>query len=274
MREKTIKKSISVEGIGLHTGKMGKITLFPSSERSGIIFRNISVNKDVVACLENVSETRRGVTLKKDEVVVQTPEHLLAALYVKGVTNILIEYENEIPILDGSAKVFLDLIEKAGIIEQDMDRKVYKINNPIFLRENDKLLLALPYDKLRIRYLIDYPGTYIESEYYDFLFSEDRFERDISMAKTFGFYDEIEALRDVGLSLGGSLNNAIVVDKKRILGTLSTEREFVKHKIIDFLGDISLTNEFLIGDFILIKTGHKMHIEMAKKLKEMGGLYA
>ncbi len=271
MREKTIKKSISIEGIGLHTGKIGKITLFPSPQGTGIIFRDVFTNRDVVASLDNVVGTRRGIILGNNGTRVRTPEHLLAALYVKGITNVLIEYENEIPILDGSAKLFVELIEKAGILEQNVEREAYKVKGPIFLREKDKLLVALPSKQLRIRYLIDYPGTYIESEYYDFLFSEDKFERDISMAKTFGFYDEIEALRDAGLSLGGSLNNAIVVDKNRILGTLSTEREFVKHKIIDFLGDISLTNKFLIGDFVLIKTGHKMHIEMAKKLKEMGG---
>ncbi len=271
MKEKTLRNNISIEGVGIHTGKVGKITLYPLPPRSGIVFRNIYLNKDVLASLENVEGTKRGIVLEKDGAKVQTPEHLLAALYVLGITNVLIEYKNEIPILDGSAKAFVELIEKAGIVEQNVEREIYKVREPIFLQEGDKLLVALPSKQLRIRYLIDYPGTYIESEYYDFLFDKNKFIQSISMAKTFGFYDEIEALRNAGLSLGGSLDNAIVIDKKKILGRLSTEREFVKHKIIDFLGDISLINKFLIGDFVLIKTGHKMHIEIAKRLKEMGG---
>ncbi len=274
IKEKTICKSISIEGIGLQTGEWGKISMHPLPSGSGIIFRNIDSKKEVKASIENVVDTKRGVTLKKDEAIVRTPEHLLSALYVMGVSNLLIEYKGEIPILDGSARPYIDFIEKAGIVEQEKERRVCRIESPIFIREKDKLLVALPSDQFRIRYLIDYPDTYIESEYYDFPFDPEIYINDISKAKTFGFYEEIESLYRNRLSLGGSLENAIVVDKRRVLGKLSVEREFVKHKIIDFLGDISLINSFLYGDFILIKTGHSMHIQLARMLTITGGCYA
>ncbi len=274
MMEKTIKKVVFIEGIGIHSGKQGMVRLLPLSPGMGIIFKDIDSNDTLKASVENVTETRRAIILEGGNIKVQTPEHLLSALYVLGITNLLIEFKGEIPILDGSARPFVELISDAGIVEQNRERKVCRIEEPIFIRDQDRLLVGLPSDTLRVRYLIDYPDTYIESEYFDFLFNQKLFVEDISKAKTFSFYEEIEFLRENNLSLGGSLENAIVVKGKEVLGNMTLKREFAKHKIIDFLGDISLLNKFLIGDFILIKTGHTMHIELVKRLMKIGGYHA
>ena len=271
MKEKTISKIVSLEGIGLHSGKIGKTVLYPLSEGSGVIFKNIDTGEEIQASIDNVANTKRGITLKGKTSIVKTPEHLLSALYVMGVSNVLIEYRNEIPIGDGSAATFIKLIKSAEILDQKREREEYALEESVFVREGCKVVIGLPFQGFRIRYLIDYPDTYIESEYYDFLFDEEFFIEDISKAKTFGFYDELSKLRSENLSLGGSLKNAILVDKENIYGELAVKREFVKHKIIDFLGDISLLNKFIRGDFILIKAGHDMHIKIAKKLKELGG---
>ncbi len=272
MKEKTIKTSVSKKGIGLHTGKEGWIELFPLPEGSGIVFEDLDTGERIRASINNVVGTNRGIVLGGEKSRVKTPEHFLSALYALGITNLLIKYKNEIPALDGSARLFIDLIEKAGIIEQNRDRNIYILEDPIFLKDDGKLAVALPSSKLRIRYLIDYPDTYIESEYYDFLFSKEEFIKDISYAKTFGLGDEREKLIKQNLSLGGSPNNALLVMDKQVIGDLRVKREFVKHKIVDFLGDISLLNVFVIADFLLIKTGHEFHVRLAKKIKDLGGL--
>ena len=272
MKERTIRSIVSAEGVGLHSKKKGQIILYPADEGTGIVFDDLDTGYRVEATIENVVDDRRAITLRSNKAFVLTPEHLLSALYAMGITNVIIKYKNEIPILDGSAAPFIELIKKAGIVEQQRERAIYKIENPIYIKNNDKIALALPSSSFRIRYLIDYPNTYIGSQCYDFLFDERVFIEDISRAKTFVLYEDIENLKKSGLSLGGSLENAIVVKGNRILGKMSLEREFVKHKIVDFLGDISLLGKFLIGDFILIKAGHKLHLELVRKLKGAGGI--
>ena len=267
VKQKTINKIVKLEGVGLHSGEKSRITLSPLPPNSGIIFKDEITQTLIPANLKYVSSTERGIVLEKADISVGTPEHLLSAFYAMGISNVLVEYTREIPIMNGSAKPFINLINRAGINEQNEERKEIIISSPITIKDGDKVIVALPNDELRIRYMIDYPNTRIETQYYDFTFDSNYYIKYISPAKTFVLYSEIGALHKKGLAKGGSLENVLIVKGYEVMGNMTLKDEFVKHKVIDFLGDISLLGAYVRGDFILIKTGHEMHIKIARQIE-------
>ncbi|MCL6583588.1 MAG: UDP-3-O-acyl-N-acetylglucosamine deacetylase [bacterium] len=269
--QRTIREKISCSGIGLHSGEKTKITLFPAEPDSGIRFRRTDVpGKDVLieASYRNLATVNYATTLSKDGYRVQTVEHLLSALAGLGIDNLLIEIDSgEVPIMDGSAAPFVFLIQEAGVVEQPVPRKYIKIKKTIQVGTGDKFIKITPAKEFEVTYTIHFDHPLINTQQAHYVISEATFIRRISRARTFGFLHETQKLREAGLIKGGSLNNAIVVGDYHILnGGLRLEDEFVCHKIIDFLGDISLLGRPIIGHVTAYKAGHGLHALLVQEI--------
>ncbi len=270
--QRTIGKEVSYEGIGLHTGLNVKITLLPAPVNHGVVFVRTDVAEQprIVASIENVNDVFRGTTIGVGEYKVHTVEHVLCALAGLGICNVLIHINaKEPPAVDGSALPFVKLIEEAGIVEQNEKVQQYTITEPIQISDGAKQLIALPSDKFMISFTIDYDTPVIGTQYLQFVINEETFKKEIMSARTFGFMREVEELRKHGLALGGDLTNAIVVGDNGILNdSLRFEDEFVRHKILDLVGDLFLTGTQIKGHFVAIKSGHALNVNMAKIIKQ------
>ena len=254
--QKTLAKEIQLNGIGLHSGSQIKLHLKPAEKDQGFVFIRTDLNPPVeVPALANyVSKTERMTTLTKEGVDIITTEHLLAALVGCSVNNCVIEIDcPEVPIMDGSAGPFVFLLQSAGIEEQGAAKKFIRIKRPVTVRDGDKQASLLPFDGFKVAFSIDFdhPVFNDRSAFAEIDFSTTSFVREVSRARTFGFMHEIEYLRAQGLARGGSVDNAIVVDEFRILNQdgLRYEDEFVKHKVLDAIGDLYLMGHSLIGEF-------------------------
>ena len=275
IRQRTLKNVIRATGVGLHTGEKVFLTLRPAAVNTGIVFRRIDLKPvvDVEAILDNVSSTRMSTTLERDGVRISTVEHLMSAFAGLGIDNVFVDLTAaEVPIMDGSAGPFVFLIESAGIEEQRAPKQFIRIKQSVEIRDGDKWAKFDPYDGFKVDLTIDFdhPAVRSSQQHASIDFLESSFIKDVSRARTFGFLDEVEALQEAGLARGGSLDNAIVMDAFHILNDegLRYRDEFVKHKILDAVGDLYLLGHLLVGAFSAHKSGHSMNNRLLRRLLE------
>ncbi len=273
IKQRTLKNVIRATGIGLHTGEKICLTLKPAPVDSGVIFRRVDLDPvvEIKASAENVGDTRLSTTLVEGDVRVSTVEHLLSAMAGLGIDNAYVELNSaEVPIMDGSAGPFVFLIQSAGIAMQDAPKRFIRIKKPVLVEDGDKWARFDPFEGFKVTFAIDFdhPVFHNRSKEATIDFSTTSFVREISRARTFGFTRDIDALRERNLALGGSMDNAVVVDDYRILNDdgLRYEDEFVKHKVLDAIGDLYLLGRSLIGAFSGHKSGHALNNALLRQL--------
>ena len=266
IRQRTLKNVIRATGVGLHTGDKVFLTLRPAAPDTGIRFRRVDLPQpvEIEACPENVGDTRLSTTLVDGDVRISTVEHLLSAFAGLGVDNAYVDVSApEVPIMDGSAGPFVFLIQSAGIEEQNRPKRFIRIKRRVVVEEGDKSAVFEPFNGFKVGFSIDFdhPAFMSRTQAASVDFSTSSFVKEVSRARTFGFLRDIEALRQNNLALGGSLDNAVVVDDFRVLNEegLRYEDEFVKHKILDAIGDLYLLGRSLIGAFHGHKSGHALN---------------
>ena len=271
MRQKTINKSVKTSGIGLHSGKKVNLTFNPAPENTGIVFRR--VDKDyypIKADVSYVSKLVHATNLTRNGVSIATTEHLLATLIGLGIDNIFVDIDaEETPIMDGSASAFVYLLKEAGIKEQKAEKKFLRIKKPKHFLKGDRRISVYPYNGFKVSYTIEFDHPLIRRQTRTIdLDNAGEFEEEIAPARTFGFLKDVEMLRKNGLALGGSLDNAIVISSDRILNNhLRFADEFVRHKILDVIGDIALLGYPILGHVVAYKAGHEIHTSLAKEIK-------
>ena len=270
--KKTIQKDVGLSGVGIHSGRNVQLFLKPS-ESGEILFRRVDLGK--VEALRNSTrvEARNNATLLGKEFKVQTMEHLMAALFAFGINSLVVELNaDEIPIMDGSALPFVQAIERAGTKRLRQYIGGLKILKPLVLEEKDAIVTAEPSPSgkgLHLAYSIEFSHPAIRKQSVSLTVSPQKFFREIASARTFGFLKDVETLRSQGLALGGSLENTVVLDELEVInGPLRFPDEFVRHKILDFLGDLSLICRPLIGRFSAHKAGHRLHLKLVNFLLE------
>ena len=273
IRQCTLKNVIHATGIGLHTGEKVYLTLEPAPADTGIVFRRVDLDPvvSIVARPENVSDTRLSTSLEKQGVKISTVEHLMSALSGLGIDNAYVELSApEVPIMDGSAGPFVFLLQSAGILEQEKPKRFIRIKKPVCVKEGDKWAQLEPFNGFKVSFAIDFNHPILQNsnQMATIDLSTTSFVKEISRARTFGFIDELEVLRSAGLVQGGSYDNAIVMDGFHILNDdgLRYEDEFVKHKILDGIGDLYLLGAPLIGAFSAYKSGHSLNNKLLRKL--------
>jgi UDP-3-O-[3-hydroxymyristoyl] N-acetylglucosamine deacetylase len=264
---------IRATGVGLHTGEKVYLTLRPAAPNSGIVFRRVDLDQpiDIPAKAENVGDTRLSTTLAKGGARISTVEHLLSAFAGLGIDNAYVDVSApEVPIMDGSAGPFVFLIQSAGVEEQNAAKRFIRIKKPIEVRDGDKVARFEPFNGFKVSFGIDFDHPAMEESGRNSIidFSSTSFVKEVSRARTFGFLRDIEMLRENGLALGGSMDNAIVVDDFRVLNEdgLRYQDEFVRHKILDAIGDLYLLGHSLIGAFSGYKSGHELNNRLLKAL--------
>jgi len=265
----TLNHSIRCSGIGLHSGKKIQLVLHPAKEDAGITFCRTDLNVTIPAHADYVTDTRLCTTVGVGDAHVSTVEHLLSALSGLGIDNVYIEVDGaEIPIMDGSAAPFVFLIQCAGIRQQSKAKKVIRILSKIEVQEGDKHCALYPSKNFKVSYTLDYDHPLLRHSKVSVDFKEQAYAREVGRARTFGFLHEIEALQKAGLALGGSLENAIVLDKFRVIneGGLRYHDECIRHKILDTVGDLSLAGLAIYGAFEGTRTGHETNHHLVKAL--------
>lgn len=272
-KQKTLKKEILIEGIALHSGGDAEIRLKAAPADTGIVFYRSDLDKKVElkaepgAVVNLVRNTSIGSREIK-EAKISTIEHLMAAIWGSGIDNLEIEVSGpEIPVIDGSAYPYYQRILASGLKEQQHLRRVFKIEEPIFARQDDSYITILPYAGFKISYTLDYQHPVIGSSYFEFDADKIDFAEEIAKARTFGFVAEVEKLHKHGLALGGSLENAVLIEETKTVNPLRYENEFVRHKILDVIGDMFL-NGRIMGHIIAVKSGHRLHVKLAEKIRE------
>lgn len=273
IKQRTLKNTIRATGIGLHSGKKVYLTLKPAPVDTGIVFCRTDLDPviEIPARAENVGETTLSTTLMKNNERVDTVEHLLSAMAGLGIDNARIELSSsEVPIMDGSAGPFVFLIQSAGLEEQEAPKKFIRIKKEVSVEESGKKATFLPFDGFKVSFEIDFdhPAFKKHTQSATIDFSSTTFVKEVSRARTFGFMREIEYLRSKHLTLGGSLDNAIVVGDDGVMNEdgLRYEDEFVKHKILDSIGDLYLLGHSLVGEFIGFKSGHALNNKLLRAL--------
>ena len=271
-RQRTLKQRASLDGIGLHSGAKVRLTLAPAPIDSGIVLIRTDVcpRVEIAALAEHVVDTTMNTSLGRAGVRIGTVEHLLAALAGSGIDNARVEVEGpEVPILDGSAEPFVKLVREAGIHEQRATRRYLLVRKPVVVSDGDKQARLSPSrGKFSISYTIDFQHPLISDQKYKLEMNDRSFQREIARARTFGFKRDVERLHRAGLALGGSLENAVVVDDFNILNPegLRFPDEFVRHKILDALGDLSLLGMPIIGHLNAVKSGHALNHQLVRKV--------
>lgn len=273
IKQRTLKNTIRATGVGLHSGEKVYLTLRPAPANSGIIFVRTDLEPEVRihARAENVTETTLCTALSNGDAKVATVEHLMSAFAGLGIDNAFVELSApEVPIMDGSAGPFVFLIQSAGIEEQSAPKKFIRIKREIVVRDGDKEAIFLPYNGFKVSFSIDFNHPVFENQKQTATvdFSTTSFVKEVSRARTFGFMRDLEFLRSQNLALGGSLDNAIVVDDYRIVneGGLRYDDEFVKHKVLDAIGDLYQLGHSLIGEFRGVKSGHALNNQLCRAM--------
>jgi len=273
LKQRTLKSIVRATGVGLHSGVKVTLVLRPAQPGTGIVFHRVDLEPPVSLAADpfGVGDTRMASCLEKDGVKLGTVEHLMSALAGLGIDNLHVDVDSaEIPIMDGSAGPFVFLLQSAGIEEQNAAKKFLRVKKPVEVREGDKWARLEPYDGFRLSFSIlfnhpavDQSGTSVSVD-----FSDDSYVRDVARARTFGFTQDVEALREQGLALGGSLDNAIVMDEYRVLNAegLRLPDEFVRHKVLDAIGDLYLVGHPLLAAFSAHKSGHAMNNRLLRAL--------
>ncbi len=272
LRQKTIKTSVSLSGTGLFTGTKVNLRICPADVDQGIVFQRIDLpsKPKIAANIAFVRETPRCTILGNEEVVIQTVEHILAAINAYGIDNLLIEIDGpEIPIFDGSSFPFTEMIEKAGVCEQAKEKLIRRITKPVYWSQGNIQLIALPSEEYRISYTLHYPhSSIIGSQFYSVLVNEHQFKNAIANSRTFSLYEEIAPLIEKGLIKGGGLENAVVIKDNTIVNPEGVRYpdEMVRHKILDMIGDLSLVAMPFLGHIIAIRSGHASNTAFAREL--------
>jgi UDP-3-O-[3-hydroxymyristoyl] N-acetylglucosamine deacetylase len=272
--QQTIRRPIKCSGVGLHSGGRVSLTLLPAPPDSGIVFirKDIGTGVRVDALIKNIRPAVLSTVVGVDGVQVQTTEHVLAAATGMGVDNLYIEVDApELPAMDGSAAPFVKMILEAGLVVQERHRACLKIVRPIEVRDGDKSICIRPASHSNITYTIDYNHPLIRRQDYMYRESTEAFKRDIAPARTFGFLREVEALWDAGLGLGGSLQNTLILSDDGLLNQdgLRFVDEFVRHKILDLIGDMALLGLPFIGEVVAVRSGHALHARLVDKILEL-----
>ncbi len=268
--QKTLAKSASCSGIGVHSGRKVQLNIHPAPTNHGIKFKrtDLSEGQAIPALFSRIVDTSLATVIGQDGCIVSTIEHLMAAFSGLSIDNALVELDSyELPIMDGSAGPFTQLIKSAGIKNQNAPRFFFVAKEPIILEENGKSVGVYPGSERRITYTISFNHPLVQTQSLSVDLSADEFENEIAPARTFGFYHEIEYLKKFGLARGGSLDNAVVLDREKILnpGGLRYPDEFVRHKILDCIGDFSLLGMPIMGHIKVYKSGHAFNHEFLKE---------
>lgn len=273
MRQRTLQRAVQTSGVGLHSGQDVDLTLRPAPVHTGIVFRRIDLDPvlEIPAHARWVGDTTLATSLVLDGQRIATIEHLLAALSGLGVDNVWVDLTApEVPIMDGSAGPFVEIIRSAGFQEQNAAKQFLRITREVTVRDGDKVVSFLPFEGFKVSFTIDFDQPVFRecTAHTEMDFSSAAFVRDVSRARTFGLMHEVEDLRSRGLALGGSYDNAVVVDEHRVLNTegLRSEDEFVQHKVLDAIGDIYLTGYALLGEFRAYKSGHTLNNQAVRAL--------
>lgn len=267
--QRTIKNEVSFEGIGLHTGRYAKVTLKPAARDNGITFTRSDKNTVIQAHVGSVIDTAFATTIGQDGAKIRTVEHIMAALAGLGIDNIFVDVDGpEIPILDGSSTELISIILKAGIAKQGKKRPYLRIKRPVIFDDGNSKVAALPYEGRRITYSIFFNHYGFGEQRLSIEINEETFAREIAPARTFGFLKDIEYLRTNGLAKGGSLENAIILGENGVLNSsgLRFKDEFVRHKVLDSIGDLAILGFPIYGHIIANKSGHSTNIKFLKKL--------
>lgn len=273
LKQRTIKTIVKTVGIGLHSGRKVELTLRPAPANTGIVFARIDLPEpvDIPASALAIGDTRLASVLQKDGARVSTIEHLMSACAGLGIDNLYVDVTaEEIPIMDGSAASFVFLIQSAGIEEQNAAKKFIKVTKPVEIRDGDKFARLDPYFGFKLKFTIDFrhPAVDKTGQALEVDFANTSYVRDIARARTFGFAHEVEMMRELGLARGGSMDNAIVLDEYRILNNdgLRYEDEFVKHKMLDAIGDLYVVGHPLLASYAAYKGGHAMNNMLLREL--------
>jgi UDP-3-O-[3-hydroxymyristoyl] N-acetylglucosamine deacetylase len=269
--QRTLKKGITCASIGLHTGRKVNMSIKPAPVDTGVVFirKDLPATRPIAALFNNVSDTTLATSLSVNGVVVSTVEHLLSAFSGMGVDNAIVELDSfEVPILDGSAFPFVNMLKEVGTHLQGKTKKLLVIKKPVSVTEKDGRAVLLPASEFKITYEIDFRHRAIGRQSYSMIFSDEKYEKEICAARTFGFLNEVEYLQAKGLALGGSLKNAIVLDDGKIINKegLRFPDEFVRHKILDAIGDLFLLGMPIIGHFMAYKSGHHLNNLLLREL--------
>jgi UDP-3-O-[3-hydroxymyristoyl] N-acetylglucosamine deacetylase len=275
IRQRTLKSEVSATGVGLHTGEKVKMVLRPADPGAGVVFRRVDLDPVVEIDVNPyaVGDTRLSSCLVKDGARVSTVEHLTSALAGLGVDNVQVDLNGpEVPIMDGSSAPFVYLLQSAGIEAQAAPKRFVRVRKSVEVRQGDKFVRFDPFEGYRLDFSIDFnhPAFDPAGNHVVIDFAGDSYVREVSRARTFGFMSDVEMMRSQGLALGGSLNNAIVMDEYRILNAdgLRYDNEFVKHKILDAIGDLYLLGHPIIGSYTAYKSGHALNNALLRKLME------
>ncbi|PYX20163.1 MAG: UDP-3-O-[3-hydroxymyristoyl] N-acetylglucosamine deacetylase [Acidobacteria bacterium] len=268
-QEQTIRASVECKGIGLHSGAPVQLRILPAPSGTGIAFRRIDLdNFEIEATGRNVARVSYATSLMKKGVLISTTEHLLSAFIGTGIDNAIVELDNlELPILDGSARPFVDMIQRAGIRKQRRLRSYMRIRREIELREGEKFIAVYPADTYSVSYTIDFPHRLIGRETFRVDLTDGNFLREIAPARTFGFLHEADAMRQQGLIRGASTENAIVLTPEGLMNPpLRYADEFVRHKVLDLIGDLALVGKQILGNIVADRAGHAMHTALVSRL--------
>ena len=271
--QKTIKNKVEYSGTALHSGEESNIKLIPAEADTGIVFRRIDIDgsPEIKADPWNVVSTKRCTSIgeREKKVEIHTIEHIMAAIWALEIDNLIIEIDGpETPVGDGSSYPFVKIMQKAGSKELTQKRKIWTVKDPIWLRRGKMYMTLLPYDGFKISYTLDYNNEVLGTQFREFDLKKDSFIDEISRARTFGFEKEIEALHKRGLALGGSLENAVLIGEKETVNEVRYKDEFVRHKILDVIGDMAL-NGFIKGHIVTVRSGHSLHVELAQEISKI-----
>jgi UDP-3-O-[3-hydroxymyristoyl] N-acetylglucosamine deacetylase len=278
LRQRTLKALVSAAGVGLHTGQKVRMTLRPALPDSGIVFRRVDLAAplDIPARADLVGETRLSSCLVRDGVKIYTVEHLMSALGGLGIDNVYVDLDApELPIMDGSASPFVLLIQQAGIVEQAAPKKFLRVTRRVEVTDGDKWARLEPYEGYKLWFSIEFRHPVIErsTQSVEINFAETSYLKEIARARTFGFMHEVEDLRNSGLALGGGLDNAVVLDEYRVLNVegLRFADEFIRHKLLDAIGDLYLLGRPLLGAFSAHKSGHALNNRLLRAVLAQPG---
>ena len=269
MYQTTIKKSVELVGIGLHKGTPVKLRLEPLEAESGIVFYRSDVDVSIPLIPENVVDTKMATVIGKEGYVISTIEHLLSAVYAYGIDNLRVIVDaDEVPVMDGSSASYCMLLDEAEVVELDKPKRIMRIKKEVAIQEGDKYVKLSPAKDLSYDFTIKFPHPVIQEQAYVLKFTKQSYKEEISRARTFGFLHEVQYLRSKGLALGGSLENAVVLDDKKILNPegLRFDDEFVRHKILDAIGDMSLIGMNFIGNYEAFAGSHDLNHKLTLEL--------
>ena len=271
-KQKTLKTSVSFSGIGIHTGRQVSMRFVPAKEGTGIIFKRMDLPScpQIPATVEYVCDTSRNTTIGIADLRIYTIEHVLAAIRAYGINNLYIELSNiEPPVGNGSSDVFVEMIEEAGVQEQESTVPVVQIQQPVYLIDGDIQVVALPCEDYRISYTLNYPASKVlKAQFHSVLVNAENFKNELAPCRTFSLYEEVSMMMDRGLIKGGSLDNAVVIKDDVVFSKngLFFPDEMARHKILDMVGDLSLIGFDFLAHVISIRSGHASNVAFAKKL--------